>query len=182
MLEVESGVEAIKSRGLRVIRAVIPKVSKLVGTNASETNFRQKYKAAIVAVQRGGKSVSNKLSQARFEIGDLLILQVSDDSPLLIPPPKDLYRQMAKGKKRFSSLSRFKKRISSFGSLSDAVLVDDNRPTTTSHTAEEGSEPAAESIDNDDAQSSIEDASIEDGSYNSGVSVFSVKAKILPRI
>jgi len=123
MLEIESGVEAIKSRGLRVVRAVIPKTSKLLGTNASETNFRLKYKAAIVAVQRDGKSVANKLSQARFAVGDVLVLQASDDSPLLVRPPKDFYRKAAaKGK---LSLSRYvKRRLNSFGSGSDLVALD----------------------------------------------------------
>jgi len=123
MLEIESGVEAIKSRGLRVIRAVIPNSSTLIGTNASETNFRLKYKAAIVAVQRDGKSVSNKLSQARFAAGDTVVLQASDDSPLLIPPPKDFYRKLTKEGKRPSSLSRLRTRISSFGNLSEAGSV-----------------------------------------------------------
>ena len=124
MLEIESGVEAIKSRGLRVIRAVIPKTSTLIGSNAAETNFRVKYKAAIVAVHRDGKSVSNKLSQARFAVGDTVILQVSDDSPLLMPPPEDFYRKLTKEGKRTSSLSNFvRKRISSFGNLSDAGSV-----------------------------------------------------------
>lgn len=124
MLEIESGVEAIKSRGLRVIRAVIPKSSTLIGTNASETNFRLKYKAAIVAVHRDGKSVSNKLAQARFAVGDTVVLQVSDDSPLLIPPPKDFYRKFTKEGKRSSSLSRYvRTRISSYGNLSEAGSV-----------------------------------------------------------
>lgn len=117
MLEVESGVEAIKQKGVRVIRAVITKQSTLVNTNASETNFRQKYKAAIIAVQRDGKSTAEKLSKTRFQVGDILVLQVSDDSPLLVRPPKDFYK---KAMKKSSSLVKFvRKRISSFGSLSD---------------------------------------------------------------
>lgn len=126
MLEVDSGVEAIKSRGLRVVRAIIPKTSKLIGTSASETNFRKKYKAAIVAVQRDGKSVANKLSQACFAVSDVLVLQASDDSPLLLRPPNDFYRKLAKGKRSgkkkhssFGSLSGLKKKLNSFGSLSD---------------------------------------------------------------
>ncbi len=118
MLEVESGVEAIKQKGVRVIRAVIPKRSTLDGTNASETNFRQKYKAAIIAVQRNGKSTAEKLSKTKFQVGDILVLQVSDDSPLLVRPPRDFYRKQAV--KKSSSLVKFvRKRISSFGSLSD---------------------------------------------------------------
>lgn len=146
MLEVESGVEAVKSRGLRVIRASIPQKSKLIGTTAAETNFRKKYKAAIVAVQRDGKSVSNKLSQARFEVGDVLVLQVSDDSPLLVRPPDDFYRSGNKkgSKKRSSSLSRLRKRFSGV----DAAAVDEENQSMHSE----------------------DDSSVGDGSYQSGVS------------
>lgn len=153
MLEVESGVEAVKSRGLRVIRASIPQKSKLIGTTAAETNFRKKYKAAIVAVQRDGKSVSNKLSQARFQVGDVLVLQVSDDSPLLVRPPDDFYRGGNKkcSKKRSSSLSRLRKRFSGKDNASNNKIV-------------EASDEENQSIHSED------DSSVGDGSYQSGVS------------
>ena len=152
MLEVESGVEAVKSRGLRVIRASIPQKSKLIGTTAAETNFRKKYKAAIVAVQRDGKSVSNKLSQARFEVGDVLVLQVSDDSPLLVRPPDDFYRSGNKkgSKKRSSSLSRLRKRFSGKEKASNTDVVTADEENQSMH--------------------SEDDSSVGDGSYQSGVS------------
>lgn len=119
MLEVESGVEAIKQKGVRIIRAFIPKGSSLIGTCVSGTNFRLKYKAAIIAVQRNGKSPSDRLSTIMFEISDILVLQVSDDSPLLIRPPTNFYK---KAQKSGPSLVKFvKKRISSFGSLTDLI-------------------------------------------------------------
>jgi len=119
MLEVESGVEAIKQKGVRIIRAFVPKGSSLIGTCVSGTNFRLKYKAAIIAVQRKGKSPSDRLSTIMFEISDILVLQVSDDSPLLIRPPTNFYK---KAQKSGPSLVKFvKKRISSFGSLKDLV-------------------------------------------------------------
>lgn len=153
MLEVESGVEAVKSRGLRVIRASIPQKSKLIGTTAAETNFRKKYKAAIVAAQRDGKSVSNKLSQARFQVGDVLVLQVSDDSPLLVRPPDDFYRSGNKkgSKKRSSSLSRLRKRFSGKEKASDDKNVD---------TVDEENQ----------SMHSEDDSSVGDDSYQSGVS------------
>ncbi len=119
MLEVESGVEAIKQKGVRIIRAFIPKGSSLIGTCVSGTNFRLKYKAAIIAVQRNGKSPSDRLSTIMFEVSDILVLQVSDDSPLLIRPPANFYK---KAQKSGPSLVKFvKKRISSFGGLKDLV-------------------------------------------------------------
>lgn len=117
MLEVNTGIEAVKRKGIRVIRSTIPKGSQLIGSNASEINFREKYKAAIVAVQRDGKAVTEKLSQIRFTLGDILVLQVSDDSPLLVKPPKDFYRKSVD----VGKFAKFfvKKRFGSFGSISD---------------------------------------------------------------
>jgi hypothetical protein len=121
MLESDSGIEAMKHRGLRVLRAAVTKNSELIGHTATEINFRDKYKAAIIAVQQDGTCSTEKLSQVHFKSGDVLVLQASDESPLLIRPPLDFYKSVPV-KKGLStqSLSRFmKKRIGSFGSFSD---------------------------------------------------------------
>jgi len=96
LLEVNSGILAQKKRGLKVIRSRVTSVSRLLGRTAAQINFRQTYKAAIVAVQRGGKNVSQPLSSVSFEAGDILILQASEDSPLLrlTPPTADFYRKL----------------------------------------------------------------------------------------
>jgi len=91
LLSQERGVEAIKQRGLRVIRARVTKESKLINRTAAEVEFQKRYRAAIVAVQTGGQNVSHGLSTIRFNEGDVLILQAKDDSPLLKKPPADFY-------------------------------------------------------------------------------------------
>ena len=88
LLESEGGIEAVKTRGLRVIRAEVTKYSRLVVKTAAEVDFRQTYKAAIVAVQKGGK---NTATSVKFDVGDVLILQARDSSPLLKEPPEDFY-------------------------------------------------------------------------------------------
>jgi len=93
LLEAESGVSAVKMRGLKVIRAVVTKGSRLVGQTAAEVEFRDTYKSAIVAVQQGGKNVSHSLSSVKFTVGDVLVLQASDESPLLLRPPTDFYKK-----------------------------------------------------------------------------------------
>lgn len=92
-MENDNGSQAVKKRGLRVIRAVITKTSTLIGKNAAEVDFRTTYKAAIVAVQKGGRNVT--LSGVVFGSGDVLVLQASDESPLLKPPPTDFYKREA---------------------------------------------------------------------------------------
>lgn len=92
LLEVESGSQAIKARGLRVLRAVVTKTSSLIGHTPAEVDFRGVYRGAIVAVQKGGKNVP--FSSVVFGSGDVLVLQVAEDSPLLKAPPPDFYKRL----------------------------------------------------------------------------------------
>lgn len=93
LLEIEHGSQAIKQRGLSVIRAIVTKSSALVGKTVGQVDFRKTYKAAIVAVQKGGRNVN--LSSLIFGTGDVLVLQASDDSPLLKAPPTNFYTDLA---------------------------------------------------------------------------------------
>lgn len=97
LLEGHNGILAIKKRGLSVIRARVTPVSRLLGRTATQVNFRERYKAAIVAMQRSGKNIDQALSTVAFEAGDGLVLQASDDSPLLRlkPPTDDFYKKLA---------------------------------------------------------------------------------------
>jgi di/tricarboxylate transporter len=93
LLEESHGTEAIKKRGLRVVRAVVTPSSRLVGSTAADLNFRNTYKAAIIAVQKGGK---NSPTSVTFHAGDVLILQAAENSPLLKTPPEDFYEKLGK--------------------------------------------------------------------------------------
>ena len=55
LLEAEGGSgELMKQKGLRVLRTKVPKGSSLIGKTAEEAKFRVCFRAAIVAVKRGG--------------------------------------------------------------------------------------------------------------------------------
>lgn len=70
---------------MTVLRAQVTKNSRLIGKTADDVKFRDTYKAAILVVQQGGKNVTQSLSSLTFGAGDIMILQVSDDCPLLSP-------------------------------------------------------------------------------------------------
>lgn len=108
ILEDNSGVEVLKKGGLKVLRAQVTKSSRLVGQTAVDVRFRENYKAAIVAVQQGGNNATQPLSSLTFGAGDILVLQVSDDCPLLSPSVVSTSR-----KSWLTSMSVFK----SLGSL-----------------------------------------------------------------
>lgn len=96
LLSTEKGAEAVKQRGLRVVRARVL-AGRLVGATAAQLNFRETYKAAIVAVQRDGVTTGPEasLTTFAFAVGDVIVLQASDDSPLLETPPAGFYENLA---------------------------------------------------------------------------------------
>jgi di/tricarboxylate transporter len=78
----------VKTSGARVVRAYVPKSSSLVDKKPTDVNFRALYGASIVAYQKGGK---NYLLDVELDAGDLLVLHVSEASPLVSKPPPDFY-------------------------------------------------------------------------------------------
>ena len=154
LLSNESGIEAIKKRGLRVIRARVIQGSRLVGKTASEMDFRATYKAAIVAVQqKGGGTTSSALSSVRLDVGDILVLQASDDSPLVNAPPIDFYEKLldaakeshSKGLVRTPSVQGLVSLVTGRGrSSSDLQSMDDTeRPKSEEPTKSGGTIEAA---------------------------------------
>uniref|UniRef100_A0A7S4EIS4 RCK C-terminal domain-containing protein n=1 Tax=Pseudo-nitzschia australis TaxID=44445 RepID=A0A7S4EIS4_9STRA len=113
--------QAMKRGGLRVIRAVVTATSNLNGKNMNNVDFRDRYKAAVVAIQKGGRNVP--VTGVVFGSGDVLVLKANDDSPLLIEPPPDFYKRGANdgakgetgsrgGSSGNSFIKRIKKRVS----------------------------------------------------------------------
>jgi hypothetical protein len=86
ILKEDSSVEVMKRQGLSDLRARVTTNSCLVGCTAVEAKFCENYKAAIVAVQQGGKNVVKPLLSLTFGAGNMLVLQASDDCLLLSPP------------------------------------------------------------------------------------------------
>lgn len=90
-----SGAEASRQRGLQVLRARV-RDGRLVGKTLDDLpDFRKTYKAAVVAIQKtDGTVYSQSLSKVMLDAGDLLVLQVQEDSPLRESPPDDLYNDL----------------------------------------------------------------------------------------
>lgn len=74
------------------MRAVVTKTSSLIDKAPAEVDFRRLYRAAIVAIQKGGKNIA--ISSVVFGPGDVLVLQVAEDSPLLKVPPPEFYKRL----------------------------------------------------------------------------------------
>ena len=100
-MQSEHGFQAVKKRGLRVVRAVITKSSTLIGKKAKDVDFYQAYKAAVVAVLQDGKNAA--LSSVDFKAGDILVLQADEDSLLLQKPPPEFYQELSDAKENDKS-------------------------------------------------------------------------------
>ncbi|KAI2503098.1 divalent anion Na symporter [Fragilaria crotonensis] len=98
--------------GTHVVRAVVTKGSTFIGKQPGSVDFRDAYKATIVAYQKEGKNAS---LDSDMEADDVLVLQVLADSPLLLRPPQGFYKAMKRG-----FLSRL------FGSASTTSLPHDS--------------------------------------------------------
>ena len=107
LLEEESGIEAVKHRGLTVLRAKVTKKSSLIGKTASQSDFRGRFRAGIIAWKKAENDTQvRNFSEAVFSEGDVLILQVSDESPLLQAPPADPSKSTSFIGSIFSSVSQ----------------------------------------------------------------------------
>ena len=59
-----------------LIETIIPNNSILVGYKVKESDFRSKYDAVIIGIQRNGKPISDHLGEVILKAGDLLLLSV----------------------------------------------------------------------------------------------------------
>ena len=154
------GEEAMKRRGLSVVRAVVTENSRLAGKTLEDIEFRCFYKAAIIAIQKVDKSDASNLAEIHFSAGDILVLQADDDSPLLVQPPDGFYNQSTKGNKNFLGRLTLKRSATDLKALddsnknserSDPSLPQDRK----SSDVEAGTEDFSSNIDSSSAQTDV---------------------------
>ena len=108
---------AAKQRGLRVVRARVLQDGRLIGKTPAQTDFRSTYRAAIAAImKRNSRHASiqgdnsgdgENLAEVALEVGDVLVVQVEDDSPLLVTPPDGYYENLVSQNKSSQKSSIF---------------------------------------------------------------------------
>jgi di/tricarboxylate transporter len=62
-----------------LIEVIVPNNSDLIGRQLKETNFRLRYDAVIIGVQRGGQPLKGKIGRQILQAGDLLLLSTGKD-------------------------------------------------------------------------------------------------------
>lgn len=67
------------AEGAEIVEIVVSSESALIGKTVKETNFRAKYDAAILAVNRNGEKISGKIGEMKLQGGDLLLVVAGKD-------------------------------------------------------------------------------------------------------
>jgi di/tricarboxylate transporter len=74
-----------------VIEAVVAGFSSIIGKTVKESNFRNRYDAAIIAIHRNGEKISGKIGDIEINPGDVLLLYTGKDFSNRVELYKDIY-------------------------------------------------------------------------------------------
>ena len=74
-----------------VVEALIPTTSNLAGKKVRDSNFREKYDAAIVAIHRNGHKIGGKIGDVVLQFGDLLLISTGKKFKRTVRLDKNLY-------------------------------------------------------------------------------------------
>lgn len=69
-----------KEKGEKMVEAVIPNNSSLIGKTLDEMNFLKKYNCNVLAIRRGKELTRNELDDFIFKPGDLILILVTNDT------------------------------------------------------------------------------------------------------
>lgn len=76
---------------LDLVETLVPAMSNLGGKRVKETNFRDRYDAAIVAIKRDGHQLGGKIGDQTLAYGDMLLLTAGSSFREKIRGAKNLY-------------------------------------------------------------------------------------------
>jgi di/tricarboxylate transporter len=76
----DEGEGSLESDDVRLLEAVVGNGSPLLGKSVAEVNLRQQFRVNLLAVARHGQRVKQQLSHIRFVLGDIVLLQGSDEA------------------------------------------------------------------------------------------------------
>lgn len=68
----------LQTEEMRLVQALVAPGSELIGLTLKDLDFRNRYKALVLAVQRRGETISDKLNSVRLGLGDALLIQAPE--------------------------------------------------------------------------------------------------------
>jgi di/tricarboxylate transporter len=70
--------EKLQTEDLRLVQALVAPGSDLIGNTLKELDFRNRYKALVLAIQRRGEPIRDKLNSVRLRLGDAFLIQAHE--------------------------------------------------------------------------------------------------------
>jgi di/tricarboxylate transporter len=71
--------ETLEPGDLRLVQALVAPGSRLVDHTLKELDFRNRHKALVLAIQRRGETIRDKLNTVRLGLGDALLIQAPEE-------------------------------------------------------------------------------------------------------
>jgi di/tricarboxylate transporter len=68
----------LETEDLRLVQALVAPGSDLIGNTLKDLDFRNRYKALVLAIQRRGEPVREKLNSITLRLGDALLIQAHE--------------------------------------------------------------------------------------------------------
>lgn len=90
-LELPETAKSYDSDKAEIVEAVMNNFSSLINKTVKQSDFRNRYNAAIVAIHRNGKKVSGRIGDIVLQAGDLLLLYTGTDFRERVEIYRDLF-------------------------------------------------------------------------------------------
>ena len=78
-LEIPELSHVINNAFIKLIEAVVPSGSSLIGSTLKECDFRNRYKGSIISIYRKGEKVVGNLGEIKIQAGDLFLMLTGRD-------------------------------------------------------------------------------------------------------
>jgi di/tricarboxylate transporter len=76
----DEGEGSLESDDVQLLEAVVGHGSPLLGRSVAELDLRQRFRVNLLAIARHGQQLKQQLSHIRFVLGDIVLLQGSDEA------------------------------------------------------------------------------------------------------
>ncbi len=70
--------ETLQTEDLRLVQALVAPGSDLIGHDLKQLDFRNRYKALVLAIQRRGETIRDKLNSVVLGLGDAMLIQAHE--------------------------------------------------------------------------------------------------------
>ena len=70
--------DTLQTEDLRLVQALVAPGSDLIGHNLKQLDFRNRYKALVLAIQRRGETIRDKLNSVVLSLGDAMLIQAHE--------------------------------------------------------------------------------------------------------